>query len=69
MIVAILIASFLVKPNGILALPLGSSPIVAALWIIAAALAWYTWMRRDHRPRIAGFKDDLGTTRSVLVER
>jgi alpha-1,6-mannosyltransferase len=53
-IVAILIASFLVKPDGILALPLGSSPIVAPLWILAAALAC--------------FKDDL-SARSVLVER
>jgi hypothetical protein len=68
-VIATLIGSFLVKPDGILALPLGSSPIVAALWL-AAALAWYAWTRHGHRPRTAEFGEGLGTaTRSVLVER
>ncbi len=67
-VVAVLIGSFLVKPNGILALPLGSSPIIAALWIAAAALASYTLIRRDHRPRSAELTDGLGAARSVLAE-
>ncbi|HUE26794.1 MAG TPA: hypothetical protein VMP89_08465, partial [Solirubrobacteraceae bacterium] len=68
LIAAVIIGSFLVKPDGILALPLGSSPIVAALWITAAALAWYAWTRKDQRFRRAEFKDGLGGTRSVLAE-
>ena len=68
-VIATLIGSFLVKPDGILALPLDSSPIIAALWL-AAALAWYAWTRRGHRPRTAEFGEGLGTaTRSVVVER
>ena len=67
-VVAILLGSFVVKPNGILALPLRSSPVVAALWITAAALAGYTWMRKDRGFRSAELNDRLGTTRSALAE-
>ena len=66
---AILVGSFLVKPNGILALPLGSSPVISPrYWIAAGALAWYTWTRGDHRIRAAELKDGLGPKRSVLAE-
>lgn len=67
-IAAVLLASFLVKPNGILALPLGSSPVIAGIWLALAVLAWYTWGRRDSRPRTADHREALSATRSVLAE-
>lgn len=67
LVVTVVVASLLVKPNGILALPIGSSPVVAALWI-AAALAWYTWARGAERPGDAELSDGLGAARSIVVE-
>jgi alpha-1,6-mannosyltransferase len=66
LVLTVLLGSFLVKPNGILALPLGSSPVVAALWIAAAALACYAWIRGDAHLRSPEFNDRV--TRSALVE-
>ncbi len=40
------LGAFLVKPNGILILPLGTAPIVVGVYILAGAVAWYTWRRR-----------------------
>jgi hypothetical protein len=65
---AVLIASFLVKPNGILALPLDSSPIVAAAWLLLAALAWYSWRRRARIGHVPERSDNLGPTRSAFAE-
>lgn len=67
-IAAVLIASFLVKPNGILALPLDSSPIVAAAWLLLAAVAWYSWRRRARVDQAPELGDKLGPTRSALAE-
>lgn len=50
--VAVALSVFLVKPSGILALPLGSAPIVVVVYAVLAGAAWYTW-RRGH--------DDRGT--------
>jgi hypothetical protein len=62
------VGSLLVKPGGILALPLGSSPIVAAFWVLAALLGWHRWRRRQRAPAVER-GDGLGSARSVLVER
>jgi alpha-1,6-mannosyltransferase len=68
-IVGLVIASLLVQPGGVLALPLSSSPVVAGAWV-ALALAFF--YRRRRRQRL-GFTHDraggLGSARSVLVER
>jgi hypothetical protein len=50
--VAVALSVFLVKPSGTLALPLGSAPVVVAVYAGLAGAAWYTW-RRGH--------DDHGT--------
>lgn len=42
----IVVASFLVKPDGILLLSRGSSPVIAALWVVAAVLGLFAWRRR-----------------------
>ena len=68
LVVAILVATLLVKPDGILALPVGSSPVFAALWVAALAGAWYAWIRRGGRGRRAELSEGLGAARSVLVE-
>ncbi|MHB1837789.1 MAG: hypothetical protein ACYCXW_22830, partial [Solirubrobacteraceae bacterium] len=44
--VAIALSSLIVKPNGILALPLGSAPAVLAVYLVAGALALRSWRRR-----------------------
>jgi alpha-1,6-mannosyltransferase len=66
---AVLIASFLVKPNGILALPLDSSPVVAAAWLLLAVVGWYSWRRRTQVDPAPEPGDSLGPTRSALAER
>lgn len=44
--VALIAGAFLVKANGILALPLRSSPIVLIVYLLIAVAAWYAWSRR-----------------------
>ncbi|HEY2596231.1 MAG TPA: polyprenol phosphomannose-dependent alpha 1,6 mannosyltransferase MptB, partial [Chloroflexota bacterium] len=46
MVIAIVAASLLVKPDGILLLSRGASPFVVAVWIAIAAIAWVAWRRR-----------------------
>jgi hypothetical protein len=43
---ALIAGAFLVKPNGILALPLQSAPIVLIVYLLIAVTAWYAWSRR-----------------------
>ena len=45
--IAIAASSLVVKPNGILELPLGSAPAVLAVYVAAAALAIRSWRRRS----------------------
>jgi alpha-1,6-mannosyltransferase len=42
MVVAVVAAVFVVKPDGILALPLGSAPAVLAVYVVLAVGAWYS---------------------------
>jgi hypothetical protein len=44
--VALVAGAFLVKANGILALPLRSAPIVLLGYVLIAAAGWYAWTRR-----------------------
>jgi hypothetical protein len=63
---------FLVKPDGILALPLATAPGILALYALAAATAWYVHRRRPGQPRPAGAEEppDRGgqTPAPALVE-
>lgn len=45
---ALVVAAFLVKPNGVLAVPLGASPVVLVLYVAIAAAAWSRHRRRSH---------------------
>lgn len=65
-VAAIAVGSVLVQPGGILALPLESSPVVAAFWLLVALVLCYRWRRRVPA---AGRRDGLGASRSVVVER
>jgi alpha-1,6-mannosyltransferase len=44
---AIVLAAVVVKPNGILALPLHTAPVVLAVYVIAAGAVWRARRRRD----------------------
>jgi alpha-1,6-mannosyltransferase len=68
LVAGILVATVLVKPAGTLALPIASSPVIAALWVVVAAGAWYAWIRPGVRGRRAELSEGLGPARSVLVE-
>jgi alpha-1,6-mannosyltransferase len=65
---ALLVGAVLVKPGGILALPVESSPVVACLWIALAFGVVYRWRRR--KLVAPGTPDDgIGTATSFAVER
>jgi hypothetical protein len=51
---ALALSAFVVKPNGILALPLQSAPAVLLVYIVIAGAAWRRWRRRG------GGADDHG---------
>jgi alpha-1,6-mannosyltransferase len=42
---ALVVSAFLVKPSGILVLPLGSAPAVLAVYVLIAAWAWHRYGR------------------------
>jgi len=44
--VALALSAFLVKPNGILELPLQSAPAVVVVYVVIAGVAWRRWRRR-----------------------
>lgn len=79
MVAAIVVASFLVKPDGILLLSRGSSPEVVVVWIAIAVLAVLAWRRRPRGGVGSGYAagagdtsehpDGLGRTRSALVRQ
>jgi alpha-1,6-mannosyltransferase len=46
LVVVVVASVFVVKPDGILALPLGSAPVVLAVYALGGAYAWYSWRRR-----------------------
>lgn len=52
--IALVVAAFLVKANGILAVPLNRSPVVVAAYLVIGALAWRAWSRRPPGLSMAG---------------
>jgi hypothetical protein len=69
LVAVIVVASFLVRPDGILLLSRGSSPVIAAIWLAIAVLAWFAWRRRARLISAAEYPDGLGSSHSVLAER
>jgi hypothetical protein len=79
MVAAIVVASFLVKPGGILLLSRGSSPEVVAAWIALAVLGVVVWRRRSRIIGGPGYPpgvgqtsehpDGLGSARSALARQ
>jgi alpha-1,6-mannosyltransferase len=67
-VLALVLGAILVKPGGILALPLGSSPVVAVIWLGLAGLAAYRW-RRGRLGTVTERPEGLSATRSALAER
>jgi hypothetical protein len=55
--VAVALSVFLVKPGGILALPLGSAPAVVAVYVAIAAAAWHGRRGRDGGSGEAGHRN------------
>jgi alpha-1,6-mannosyltransferase len=51
---AVALAVFLVKPNGILALPLQTAPAVVVFYALVGGAAWYSWRRRGGDRGAAG---------------
>jgi hypothetical protein len=68
-VATLLIGALLVKPGGILALPLGSSPVLACLWLALAIVLWHRWRRRRRLGASTQRVDGIGSARSILVER
>ncbi|HEY5318026.1 MAG TPA: polyprenol phosphomannose-dependent alpha 1,6 mannosyltransferase MptB [Solirubrobacteraceae bacterium] len=64
---AIVLAVFLVKPNGILALPLNSAPIVLAAYVIAAGAVWRQHRRRDSDPSTGRVRGLTGGEQPALT--
>jgi hypothetical protein len=70
LVVAILVGSFLVKPNGIFVLPVGSSPVLVGVWVVIAAAAWIAWRRRDQRRMSVGLGEgSIAPAHSTLAGR
>lgn len=63
---AIVLAAFLVKPDGILALPLQSAPVVLAAYFIAIAIAWRGRNRQGGRPASGRIHGLPGSERPAL---
>jgi alpha-1,6-mannosyltransferase len=42
---ALVVSAFLVKPNGVLAVPLQAAPVVLVVYLVIAAAAWHRWRR------------------------
>jgi hypothetical protein len=59
------VSVFLVKPDGILALPLSSAPVVLAVYGLVAVGVWHRWKRRSGKQR-TGERGAAGS--SVLAE-
>jgi hypothetical protein len=68
LVAGVVVASLLVKPGGILALPLGSSPFVVCAWLALIALLWHRWRRRPRVNSVAEHPETLGAARSALAE-
>jgi preprotein translocase subunit SecG len=68
-VAGLLVGAMMVKPGGILALPLGSSPVVTFLWLALGLLLGYRWRRRRRLDQPITQAGDPGASHSFLVER
>lgn len=57
---ALVVAAVVVKPNGVVALPLGSAPAVLAAYVLIGAAAWWNLRRRRDGPATAPARSDGG---------
>jgi hypothetical protein len=64
LVLAVLASVFVVKPDGILALPIGSAPVVLAVYALAGGYAWHSWRRRAGERAVG----DLAGGPSALAE-
>jgi hypothetical protein len=65
----LVVGAILVKPGGILALPLGSSPVVTCLWLVLGIFLLYRERHRRRPNLAAGRTEGIGSARSALAER
>jgi hypothetical protein len=45
LVAALVVSAFLVKPSGVLAVPLGAAPVMLVVYLVIAAAAWHRWRR------------------------
>ena len=45
LVAALVVSAFLVKPNGVLAVPLQAAPVTLVVYLVIAAAAWHRWRR------------------------
>lgn len=64
----VVVPAFVVKADGVLALPLPSAPIVLAVYVAASGAAWYAWRRRRKGLSNRGVPDFARPASSALVE-
>ncbi len=66
--IAVAVSAFIIIPNGQVALPLGTAPVVVVFYLLLiAASCWYAWRRRrDDRGALAG--EVPGGAASVLAK-
>jgi hypothetical protein len=46
LVAALVVSAFLVKPSGVLAIPLGAAPVVLVIYVVIAGVAWNRRGRR-----------------------
>ena len=66
LVVGIVLASYVVRADGILLLSRGSSPIIAAFWVLAAVFGWLGWRRRRAR---RAYSEGLSGVGSALAQQ
>jgi hypothetical protein len=64
LVLVVLASVFVVKPDGILALPIGSAPVVLAVYVLAGGYALHSWRRRAGERPVG----DLAGGPSALAE-
>jgi uncharacterized membrane protein YciS (DUF1049 family) len=57
---ALVVAAVVVKPNGVVAIPLGAAPAVLAVYVLIGAAAWWNLRRRRDASATAPARSDGG---------
>jgi hypothetical protein len=45
LVAALVVSAFVVKPSGVLAVPLQAAPVTLVVYLVIAAAAWHRWRR------------------------